>query len=128
MKEVSLASRYQPTIMKREATGRLGRGDTFPGHFSATITHGNSPNTIGRFLGNEKGKIPIMNRGDAVYKIRCECGIGYLGQTGRSLNTGNVPKGKFDPTKTSKTWKKSRLLRFTPSKLSTSWHLKTPNQ
>ncbi len=45
----------------------------------------NSPNTIGRFLGNEKEKITIINRGDEVYKISCECGICYIGQTRRSL-------------------------------------------
>ncbi len=102
--------------------------NTFPWNFCAKITHENSPSTIGRFLGTGKGKNPIISRGEVVYKIKCECGIGSLGQTGRSLNTGNVPKSKFDPTKTSKTWKKSRLLRFTPSELDTSWHLKTPNQ
>ncbi len=46
----------------------------------------NSRNTIDRFLGNEKDKIPTINRGDVVYKISCECGICYIGQTKRSLN------------------------------------------
>ncbi len=41
--------------------------------------------TIGRFLGNEKEKITIINRGDVVYRISCECGICYIGQTGSSL-------------------------------------------
>ncbi len=45
----------------------------------------NSPNKIGRLLGNEKDKIPTINRGDVVYKISCECDIYYIGQTGRSL-------------------------------------------
>ncbi len=45
----------------------------------------NSPNTIGRFLGNEKNKIPTINRGHVVYKLGCECGTCYIGQTGRSL-------------------------------------------
>ncbi len=39
------------------------------------LTGGHSPNTIGRFLGNEKEKIPTINCGDVVYKISCECGI-----------------------------------------------------
>ncbi len=54
---------------------------------------------------------------DIVYKIRTEY-----------VNTVNVLKSKFDPTRASKTWEKSRLLRYTPSKLDTPWHLKTPNQ
>ncbi len=45
----------------------------------------NSPEAIGRFLGNEKYKIPIINSRDAVYKIRCGCGICYISQTARSL-------------------------------------------
>ncbi len=45
----------------------------------------NSPDIIGRFLGNEKDKIPTINRRDVVYKISCQCGTGYICLTGRSL-------------------------------------------
>ncbi len=58
------------------------------------------PNIIGLFLGNEKHQIPIIIRGDVVNRIRCECRICYIGQTGQSLKDHIYESRQFSEKQT----------------------------
>ena len=44
-------------------------------------------NTLGRMLAKVKDPTPRNERPGVIYKIRCECGDFYIGETGRTLDT-----------------------------------------
>ena len=44
-------------------------------------------NTLGCMLTKVKDPTPHNKRPGVIYKIRCECGHFYIGETGRTLNT-----------------------------------------